>query len=127
MKKSRRLAQRLTRFVPRWHNALAAASFVLVVLAAFRLWPHEPLSAALPSSTALYDDQGKLLRLTLSADDKYRLWVPLADMPAALVDGVLLHEDAWFRWHPGFNPVSLARGAFVTYVQGGNRQGGSTI
>src|SRR5947209_8474244 len=48
-------------------------------------------------------------------------------MPPALVQGVMLHEDAWFRWHLGFNPISLARGAWVTYVRGGNRQGGSTI
>src|SRR6185503_13227103 len=48
-------------------------------------------------------------------------------MPPALVDGVMLQEDAWFRWHPGFNPVSLARGAWVTYARGGARQGGSTL
>jgi penicillin-binding protein 1C len=123
----RRWLRVLARLVPRWHNALAAVLLVALVLAGFRLWPHEPLSAALPSSTALYDDEGKLLRLTLSADDKYRLWVPLADIPAPLVDAVLLHEDAWFHWHPGFNPVSLVRGAFVTYVSGGARVGGSTL
>ena len=55
------------------------------------------------------------------------MWVPLSDMPPALVQGVMLHEDAWFRWHPGFNPISLARGGWVTYIRGGNRQGGSTI
>ncbi|HHT8903386.1 TPA: transpeptidase-transglycosylase [Burkholderia cenocepacia] len=31
----------------------------------------------------------------------------------------MLHEDRWFRWHPGFNPYGLACGAWITYVRGG--------
>ena len=104
-----------------------AALLLALTLIGIRLWPHTPLSQLAPSSTAVYDDRGRLLRLTLASDDRYRQWVPLAQMPPALVQGVMLHEDAWFRWHPGFNPLSLARGAWVTYVRGGNRQGGSTL
>jgi penicillin-binding protein 1C len=117
----------VVRFVRRWQNWLAALGLIFVVLVGIRLWPHEPLSKLAGTSTAVYDDSGHLLRLTLASDDRYRLWVPLSDMPPALVQGVMLHEDSWFRWHPGFNPISLARGGWVTYVRGGNRQGGSTI
>jgi len=119
--------ERVAVFVRRWQNWLMALLLIAITLVAIRLWPHPPLSQFAPSSTAVYDDHGRLLRLTLAPDERYRQWVPLAQMPRALVDGVMLHEDAWFRWHPGFNPVSLARGAFVTYVRGGNRQGGSTL
>jgi penicillin-binding protein 1C len=63
----------------------------------------------------------------LSSDEKYRQWIALDAMPRSLVEGVQLHEDRWFRWHPGFNPVSLVRGAFVTYARGGARQCGSTL
>jgi penicillin-binding protein 1C len=112
---------------PRWHNALVALLLVAAVPVAMRLWPHEPLRAWLPSSTAVYDDHGQLLRLTLASDDRYRLWVPLEDISPALVDGVLLHEDRWFRWHPGVSAWGLLRGAWVTYVRHGNPQGGSTI
>jgi penicillin-binding protein 1C len=115
------------RFVRRWQNWLAALGLILAILVGIRWWPHEPLSKLAPSSSAVYDNTGHLLRLTLASDDRYRLWIPLKDMPPALVQGVLLHEDAWFRWHPGFNPISLARGGWVTYVRGGNRQGGSTV
>ncbi|MBS0566437.1 MAG: transglycosylase domain-containing protein, partial [Proteobacteria bacterium] len=114
-------------FIKRWQNGLMAALLIALALVGIRLWPHAPLSQLAPSSTAVYDDHGRLLRLTLASDDRYRQWVPLAQMPPALVQGVMLHEDAWFRWHPGFNPLSLARGAWVTYVRGGNRQGGSTL
>ena len=48
-------------------------------------------------------------------------------MSPQLVDAVLLHEDNWYWWHPGFNPYGLVRGAWVTYVRHGNRQGGSTV
>ncbi len=122
-----RFFQSILKFVRRWQNWLAALALFAAILIGVRLWPHEPLSKLAPSSTAVYDDAGHLLRLTLASDDRYRLWTPLAEMPPALVQGVMLHEDAWFRWHPGFNPISLARGGWITYVRGGNRQGGSTI
>ena len=115
------------RVARRWQNWLVGSLLLFAVLVGIRLWPHPPLAQFAPSSTAVYDDHGRLLRLTLASDDRYRLWVPLPDMPPSLVQGVLLQEDAWFRWHPGFNPASLLRGAWVTYLRGRNRQGGSTI
>lgn len=114
-------------FLTHWHNILVALLLIAAVLAGFRLWPHDPLRAWFPSSTAVYDADGRLLRLTLASDDRYRLWVPLEDISPALVDGVLLHEDRWFRWHPGVSAWGLLRGAWVTYVRHGNPQGGSTI
>jgi len=117
----------LSNLIRRCQNFLVVASLIVVALVGIRLWPHQPLSELAPTSTAVYDDHGRLLRLTLASDDRYRLWTPLRELPSALVDAVMLQEDAWFRWHPGFNPVSLVRGAFVTYVRGGNRQGGSTL
>jgi penicillin-binding protein 1C len=121
------MMRRILNIVRRWHNVLAALALIAATVVGIRLWPHEPLSRLAPSSTAVYDDAGHLLRLTLANDERYRLWIPLREMPDSLMRGVMLHEDAWFRWHPGFNPISLARGGWVTYVRGGNRQGGSTI
>ena len=111
----------------RSQNWLAGLLLVIAVLAGIRLWPHPPLQSWKPSSVAVYDDRGKLLRLVLASDDRYRLWVPIKDISPQLVNAVLLHEDRWFYWHPGFNPYGLLRGGWVTYVQHGNRQGGSTI
>ena len=115
------------RFVVRWQNWLVGLLLVFAVLVGFRLWPHASLQSWKPSSVAVYDEKGRLLRLTLASDERYRLWVPLKDMSPQLVDAVLLREDRWYWWHPGFNPYGLGRGAFVTYIRGGNRQGGSTI
>jgi penicillin-binding protein 1C len=115
------------RWLYRWQNWLVGLALVAAVLVGCRLWPHRLLREWLPSSTAVYDARGRLMRLTLASDDRYRLWVPLRDISPALIDGVQLHEDHWYRWHPGFNAYGLARGAWVTYVSHGNRQGGSTI
>jgi penicillin-binding protein 1C len=121
------LADLPLRWLRRWQNVLVGLALLAAVLLACRLWPHPPLRDRLPSSTAVYDDRGRLLRLTLASDDRYRLWVPLAQIAPSLTEGVLLHEDRWFRWHPGFNPYGLLRGAWVTYARHGHPQGGSTI
>ena len=100
---------------------------VLCALAALRLWPHAPLSRRVPLSTAVWSADGELLRVTLAADDQYRLWTPLDEMPRALVDAFLLKEDRWFYWHAGVNPLALMRAASRSYLTHGGRQGGSTL
>jgi penicillin-binding protein 1C len=117
----------LRRCAPCW--LLAVAGFVAiaaVLVTGLRLMPWAPLSAALPRSTAIYAQDGELLRLTLASDGQYRLWVPLDRMSPVLPEAVQLYEDRWFHWHPGVNPVALTRSAFATYVDD-SRQGGSTI
>lgn len=78
-------------------------------------------------SYAIFDREGKLMRLTLASDERYRVWVPLERMPKELIDATLLQEDRWFGWHPGVNPYSLLRGSFTTYIGGDRRVGGSTL
>ena len=114
---------RIIRRLKWWLPLVAIAS---CALAAIRYWPRPPLSQSVPLSLAVEDRHGRLLRLATAADQRYRLWVPLHGMSPTLVEAVLLQEDAWFRRHPGFNPVSLARGAWSTY-SGHARIGGSTI
>ena len=99
---------------------------LLAALVAVRIWPHAPLSARIPTSTAVWSADGALLRVTLTADEQYRMWVPLADVSPTLTDAFLLKEDRWFFWHPGVNPAALVRAMAATYVDD-NRQGGSTI
>jgi len=97
-----------------------------ILLIALRIWPHAPLQARVPLSTGVWSADGELLRVTLARDEQYRLWTPLADVSPTLVDAILLKEDRWFYWHPGVNPVALARAAVSTYGAG-DRQGGSTL
>ena len=89
---------------------------VAIFFAAHHTPADPPLSAAtardqVPQSTSIWSADGELLRVTLAADDQYRLWTPLSEMSPALVDAFRLKEDRWFYWHPGVNPVSLVRAA----------------
>jgi penicillin-binding protein 1C len=102
---------------------IAAAAIVLIAL---RLWPHAALADTVGTSRAVYAQGGELLRLTLAPDQQYRLWVPLADISPTLVEAVLTYEDRAFNWHPGVNPLALARAAFST-ATGQRRRGGSTL
>ena len=99
---------------------------IMIALIAFRVWPHEPLRARVPISTAVWSADGELLRVTRAADDQYRVWTPLDEISPVLVDAFVLKEDRWFYWHAGVNPASLARAAYRTY-RGQRREGGSTI
>ena len=90
-----------------------------------RLWPHARLSEKVPLSTAVWSADGELLRVTLAADDQFRLWTPLSQMSPAVVEAFLLKEDSWFDWHPGVNPIAMARASVRTWR--GDRQGGSTL
>jgi penicillin-binding protein 1C len=104
---------------------LVIATLTLCVVM-LRVWPHAPLRARIPISTAVWSADGELLRLTRAADDQYRMWTPLDDISPVLIDAFVTKEDRWFYWHPGVNPASLARAAYRTY-RGHRREGGSTL
>ncbi len=118
--------RRLNRALFWLSRTLMAAMVVTLALAAVRFWPRPPLSARIPSSTAVVAADGRLLRLTMASDQQYRLWTTLEKVSPEFVDALLLHEDQHFYDHVGVNPVSLVRAASTTY-SGGMRQGGSTI
>ena len=99
---------------------------VLLAILAVRAWPRPPLAEQIARSTVIFDAEGRLLRLTLAADQQYRLWTPLERIAPELVEALLLHEDRHFYRHPGVNPIALLRAGFQSYT-GGARQGGSTI
>ena len=117
----------MRRWRPRWRRWLLTAAALWCLWQLPGWLPHRPLAEWAPQSTAVQDREGRLLRLALARDDRYRLWQPLSELPPRLVSAVQLQEDQWFDWHPGFNPISLLRGAWVSYVAGGSTQGGTTI
>lgn len=86
-----------------------------------------PILADVPFSHAVLDRGGKLLRLTITTDEKYRLWMPLDRVAPAMVEATLLKEDRYFYAHPGVNPLSLLRAAWQTVTNDDLRIGGSTV
>lgn len=110
----------------RWIISVVLVLALAITAIGIRLWPRPPLAAAIPSSVAIVDSQGRLLRLTLAADEQYRLWTRLDHVAPEFVDALLLHEDRHYYRHIGINPVALARAAFSTY-RGEARLGASTL
>lgn len=78
-------------------------------------------------STAYYDRDGRLLRLTLAPDDKYRLFTPLSEISPDIIRATILYEDKYFRIHPGVNPVSLISATMNYIRRAPNPPGASTI
>jgi penicillin-binding protein 1C len=108
----------------RWVALLAAGLCAAVV---FARTGRPPLREGLSFSQAVYDRDGRLLRLTLAADQRYRLWTPLSRISPLLADATMLQEDRHFRRHWGADIPALARAAWSTYGTRGRRMGGSTI
>ncbi|MGL5743355.1 MAG: penicillin-binding protein 1C [Legionella sp.] len=98
-------------------------SFFLVVF----FMPKPSLLDEISFSKAVYDDQHHLLRLTLSRDDKYRLYTPLSHISKQLVEATLLQEDRFFYWHYGVNPWATLKAIWETYGAQSRRVGASTI
>lgn len=106
-------------------GAVAAALWGALLLA-LSLAPTLPLLDGLSFSPVVLDRQGQLLRMGLTADDKYRARVHLAEIAPHAVQAVLLYEDRHFYRHPGVNPLALAR-AMLGMARGERRMGGSTL
>ncbi|AZZ35608.1 hypothetical protein CIK05_01935 [Bdellovibrio sp. qaytius] len=78
-------------------------------------------------SQQFYDRNKKLLRLTLSGDEKYRFFTSYKEINPKLVEAFLDKEDQFFYYHPGVNPAALSRAIYKTFVAKGKKQGASTI
>jgi penicillin-binding protein 1C len=107
---------------------LRLAGFGLGVIACFfALIPKPHLLDETSFSSCYLDRDGKLLRLGLAEDDRYRVFVPLKEISPQFVEMTLLHEDRFFPEHPGFNAVALARATWNALTRSGAHPGASTI
>src|SRR5438874_13065505 len=118
-------SRKLSRVIkPPWARSLAllgmTACFVWLLL------PKPPLLDGVSFSQSVHDRDGKLLRVTLTSDQKYRIWTSLRDISPELIDATLRYEDKYFARHPGVNPIALLRSG-IGLLRGETRTGASTI
>ena len=99
----------------------------MVLAAIWLALPKPPLLEGVDFSQRVRDRNGNVLRVTLTADQKYRIWTPLKEISPALIDATLRFEDKYYGKHPGVNPVSLFRAAWNLASGGRTRVGASTI
>src|SRR5256884_3737390 len=98
-----------------------------VIAAVWLALPKPPLLDGIAFSQCVRDRSRKLLRVTLSADQKFRIWTPLEEISPDLIDATLRYEDKYYAHHPGVNPIALARGATDLLRFHRATTGGSTI
>src|SRR5437773_6586243 len=107
-------------------SLIALASCIVVAACVWFSLPKPPLLDAISFSQCVRDRNGKLLRVTLTTDQKFRVWTALPNISPALIDATLRFEDKYYRRHPGVNPVALLRSA-LNLRDGGAHSGASTI
>ena len=98
-----------------------------VIAAVWLALPKPPLLEGISFSQSVRDRNGKLLRVTLSSDQKFRIWTPLEEISPDLIAATLRYEDKYYAHHPGVNPIALARGALELLRFHRATTGGSTI
>ena len=112
----------------RWRKWLIAAVLVLALFGAgWFCLPEPPPLDGVSFSQRVLDRDGRLLRVTLSADEKYRLHTPLDRIAPELIAATLLHEDQHFWSHPGINPIATLRATWHAGLGHNGRGGASTI
>lgn len=112
----------------RRHRILYCLVFALLVIyAIIKIFFTPPLLSDTHFGRAYFDRNGNLMRITLSADDKYRLFTPLSDINEYVQRATILYEDKYFKFHPGVNPVALVRAAKNYFTSGARPVGASTI
>src|SRR5205085_2405297 len=98
-----------------------------LLIAIWLLLPKPHLLDGIPFSQVVRDRNGKLLRVALTADQKFRIWTPLSKISPDLIDATLRYEDKYYSKHPGVNPIALARCAINLARFHHATAGGSTI
>ena len=79
-----------------------------------------------PVSVVLESRDGELLGARIAADGQWRF--PVIDtVPEKYAACLITFEDKRFRWHPGVDPIGMARALWLNVRSGRVVSGGSTI
>ena len=90
-------------------------------------WPGQQVLDSMNWSIIVQDYHGRPLQVRpVNKQGLRRIYLPKDAIPQALAHAVLLSEDRRFYFHPGFDPLSLARAAWQ-YLRGRADSGASSI
>jgi penicillin-binding protein 1C len=106
----------------RW--ALVGAAALLVAVGVWRSLPRPLFSQ--PLSVVLLARDGTLLGARIAEDGQWR-FPPAPRIPQKYRDALLAFEDRRFDWHPGVDPLAIARAIRLNLAHGRVVSGGSTL
>lgn len=89
--------------------------------------PDELATRTVFMSTKIYDRHGKLLYEVFDPKAGRRTLVPIEQMPDHLLHATIATEDKTFYSNPGFDPLAIARAAWLNLSEGEIVSGGSSI
>ena len=111
-----------------WQIILMAVSgLAIITILLYFFCPKPALTGFYSYSRAYTDKNSRLLRLTLAADDQYRLYVPHDRISPLVRDATVLYEDQGFFHHGGVDAKAVLRAFWDTYVARKRKIGASTI
>ncbi len=97
---------------------------ILLLLAFWALVP--VVSFDDPLSSVVLDRDGELLGASIAADGQWRFGVA-GSVPEKFRTAITCFEDRRFAWHPGVDPLALARAGASNLRRGRVVSGGSTL
>ena len=108
---------------------MAAGLLVAALLFALdRIFPLPPAArGSTPGTLVVLAADGTPLRNWAGSDGSLRHPITPDDVSPHYLQALLHYEDRWFDWHPGVNPVALARAAWQWARNGRIVSGGSTL
>lgn len=107
----------------KWFRYTAAVILLLISMYSIN-FPNQPFKV--PYSTVLYDSSDQLLQARVASDGQWR-FMHESDVPEMFEKTILIFEDRYFYFHPGFNPISLFRALIANTRENRIVMGGSTI
>ncbi len=99
---------------------------IAVLLIAYWLCLPKNIFKGKSYSTVVTDRNGELLGARIASDGQWR-FPPSDTVPQKFRTALIEFEDRWFTFHPGVNPVAIARAAAGNLRAGKVTSGGSTI
>ena len=108
--------------LPRYLLAVLCIIFLIYLFC-----PKPELKFFTTYSSALFDANDKLLRVSLSHDQKYRIYESIDNIASVFLKTTVLYEDKNFYKNSGVDFLALSRAFWSTYILQERRIGASTI
>lgn len=101
--------------------------FLSLLVLTFAFWKSlpNPLFKA-PFSRIVLDKNKQLLQAKIAIDGQWR-FEQITQVPDKFRQAIIAFEDKRFYYHPGFDPMALARAIYLNIKHGGVKSGASTL